>query len=445
MKKILFFILVLVLTVSSCNLFVNEEYGELILSFDGTLPDGARALDSNGLPVLSSTDMKIKIVRENGYTIIRELAAEESKSLIELVPIGEKIEITVTASNASSQWSGKKTHTVTSGRNQVIVLLSKKASGLNKLLFTQTKVTAAGGATSYDLTLYMDGKPITVPQSTDEGHIFARDSLGRLYVRYSTDASPPAQKLIRYTSEGDGPENISLPPAPPITPSAFMNDFTTGITYVVDQNGSVYKIEENAVNVPHLTSLTFFKGQAAIDNNRVAWFGHDNPTEPKIYVKNIDGTGGEDVEIKDDIKINDCKNSEVTDIFIRNGYAYVLFKTGHWYNNSIIYAFGGVVRYNINNLDEDPVKIGFTDPKINTGNHTLYKPYDYSNNFYGAVKVIGFDEDNIYIADDGFDAVYDGVHQPTITANRNRIAVLNMETNALSFTDAAPAKWFNEW
>lgn len=83
--------MVLVLTVSSCNLFVNEEYGELILSFDGTLPDGARALDSNGLPVLSSTDMKIKIVRENGYTIIRELAAEESKSLIELVPIGEKI------------------------------------------------------------------------------------------------------------------------------------------------------------------------------------------------------------------------------------------------------------------------------------------------------------------------------------------------------------------
>ncbi|UTC75729.1 hypothetical protein E4O03_03115 [Treponema sp. OMZ 792] len=443
MKKILFFILVLVLTVSSCNLFVNEEYGELILSFDGTLPDGARALDSNGLPVLSSTDMKIKIVRENGYTIIRELAAEESKSLIELVPIGEKLEITVTASNASSQWSGKKTHTVTSGRNQVIVLLSKKASGLNNLLFTQKKTVSAYGDVNYDLTLYMDGKPITVPQSTRSEHIFARDSLGRVYVRYEAGNT----YVVRYTSEGDGPENISLPLAPSITPSAFMNDFTTGITYVVYQNGSVYEIEENAVNGSSLTSLTFFKGQAAIDNDRVVWFGHDAPTEPKIYVKNIGSTESPtEKEIDDDIEIDDCETSEVTDIFIRNGYAYVLFKTEYRPSgfNFPVYAFGGVVRYNINNLDEDPVKIGFTDPKINTSNHTLYKPYDYSNNFYGAVKVIGFDEDNIYIADDGFDAVYSG-HHTIITANRNRIAALNMETNALRFTDAAPAKWFNEW
>ena len=42
MKKTLIFILmILVLMVSSCNLFLKEEYGELILSFDGSLPDGA--------------------------------------------------------------------------------------------------------------------------------------------------------------------------------------------------------------------------------------------------------------------------------------------------------------------------------------------------------------------------------------------------------------------
>jgi len=88
MKKTLIFILmILVLIVSSCNLFLKEEYGELIVSFDGTLPDGARALDSNGLPVLSSSPMKINIIREDGYTITRELSAEEPKSLVELVPV----------------------------------------------------------------------------------------------------------------------------------------------------------------------------------------------------------------------------------------------------------------------------------------------------------------------------------------------------------------------
>ena len=76
MKKTLIFILmILVLMMSSCNLFLKEEYGELILSFDGSLPDGARALDSNGLPVLSSSPMKIDIIREDGYTVTRELSA----------------------------------------------------------------------------------------------------------------------------------------------------------------------------------------------------------------------------------------------------------------------------------------------------------------------------------------------------------------------------------
>ena len=108
MKKTLIFILmILVLIVSSCNLFLKEEYGELILSFDGSLPDGARALGHDGLPVLSTTSMKITIVRDGGYTVIRDLDTEEPKSLVELIPVGEKIEISVTAYNASSQWSGR--------------------------------------------------------------------------------------------------------------------------------------------------------------------------------------------------------------------------------------------------------------------------------------------------------------------------------------------------
>ncbi|WP_253707941.1 hypothetical protein [Treponema sp. OMZ 799] len=441
MKKILFFILVLVLTVSSCNLFVNEEYGELILSFDGTLPDGARALDSNGLPVLSSTNMKIKIVRENGYTIIRELAAEESKSLIELVPIGEKIEITVTASNASSQWSGKKTHTVTSGRNQVIVLLSKKASGLNKLLFTQKKTVSAYGDVNYDLTLYMDGKPITVPQSTAEGHIFARDSLGRVYVRYKAGDT----YVVRYTSEGDVNAYNAL------SLDFLANDYTTGKMYGL----SVHDLKEidedlnytSGYPPPVVISVPF-----AADKGIFTWADLGSSM---IYLWKsgmVAATSGVFHTQADTYHLNDNAGFKVKDIFIRGSYVYVLFAGVNDTispTNANIYSFGAVLKWKIGTnpnggprFEGNPEIIGMEANRVFADG--VLQNYDYSKNFYGAVKVIGFDEDNIYIADDGFDAA-DTPAGARIVKNRNRIGVLNMNTNALTFTDAYPAKWYTEW
>ncbi|TWI76941.1 hypothetical protein [Treponema putidum] len=88
------------------------------------------------------------------------------------------------------------------------------------------------------------------------------------------------------------------------------------------------------------------------------------------------------------------------------------------------------------------VKIGFSN-SVGFENRAVPASY-YSENFYGAVKVIGFDDENIYIADDGFDAA-DTPAGSRIVKNRNRIATLNIATNALSFSDAGPAKWYNEW
>ena len=445
MKKTLIFILmILVLMVSSCNLFLKEEYGELILSFDGSLPDGARALGPDGLPILSTTSMKIDIIREDGYTVTRELSAEEPKSLVELVPVGEKIEIIVTAYNASSQWSGRTAHTVTSGQNHVRVLLNKNVSGLKNLLFTQT----GDGQHGYNLTLYMDGKGIMAPGSNpsaqEKPYSFARDSKGRLYVRYR-DTNV---RLVRYTSEGNNPETINLGtlPPPPITPKLLMNDFTKGVSYVVYNNSKVYKIEENSVNTTDLATLDFYQGLAAIDDNRVAWTWKDAPNSLKIKVAALGSSSSSGTEsIRSHIDITGCEESKVNDLFIRGDYVYVLFNTVNesaGSSASNLYSLGGIVRYNINNLTAPPVKIGFSDSvSFEKG---LLKNYDYSANFYGAVKVIGFDEENIYIADDGFDAA-DTPAGARIVKNRNRIATLNIATNTLSFLDERTAKWYNEW
>ena len=440
MKKTLIFILmILVLMVSSCNLFLKEEYGELILSFDGSLPDGARALDSNGLPVLSSSPMKIDIIREDGYTVTRELGAEEPKSLVELVPVGEKIEIIVTAINPSGQWSGRASHTVTSGQNHVRVLLNKNVSGLKNLLFTQT----GDGQHGYNLTLYMDGKEIKIDELKDV-YGFARDSLGRLYVRYKQSVSGTDKEyLARYKSEGepDGSNDSA-------SGIKFLaNDYTTGRMYGINGSGDVYEIQENLFPLPTpIANLEHYNDAAAIDNNRVAWIWEDAPNSLEIKVDTLgspstSGTG----PIRNHIDITGCEKSKVKDIFIRGDYVYVLFNT---VNESVgssdpkLYSLGGIARYNINNLTAPPVKIGFSD-SVNF-EKGLLKNYDYSKNFYGAVKVIGFDEENIYIADDGFDAA-DTPAGARIVKNRNRIAALNIATNALSFSDERTAKWYNEW
>ena len=430
MKKTLIFVLmILVLTVSSCNLFLNEEYGELILSFDGSLPDGARALDSNGLPVLSSSRMKINIIKENGYTVTRELSAEEPKSLVELVPVGETIEIIVTAINPSGQWSGRTFHTVASGQNQVTVLLNKNVSGLNNLLFTQT----VEGQHDYNLTLYMGGKEINAPQSGNP-YSFARDSKGRLYVRYKAGDD----NLVRYTSEGE------LDVHPATTTIKFLaNDYTTGKMY--GMGVGLNEINEN--DLTHPTTITGFStvnNFFAVDNGRVAWLRVSSGNNI-INAASLTGGSHSDILINSHIDIHHCKPSEVKDIFIRGNYVYVLFNT---VNESItssdpnLYSLGGVVRYNINNLAGNHVKIGFSN-SVSFENQLL-KNYDYSANFYGAVKVIGFDDENIYIADDGFDAA-DTPAGARIVKNRNRIAAINIATNTVSFTEEYTAKWYNEW
>ena len=442
MKKTLIFILmILVLMVSSCNLFLKEEYGELILSFDGSLPDGARALGPDGLPILSTTSMKIDIIREDGYTVTRELSAEDPKSLVELIPVGEKIEIIVTAYNASSQWSGRTAHAVTSGQNHVRVLLNKNISGLKNLLFTQKKIKVSG-QDAYELKFYMGGNEIKIDELEDV-YGFTRDSRGRLYVRYKQKvAGADKEYLARYTSEGES--DGSNDSASGI--DFLANDYTTGKIYGINGSRYVYEIKENLSLLP--TSIAYldeYQGVAAIDNNWVVWIRYDNPANLEMSGKYLGSSAVPSTDIKSDVTITGCEESKVNDLFIRGDYVYVLFNTVNESAGSSdpnLYSLGGVVRYDINDLTATPVKIGFSNSV--SFEDQLLKNYDYSANFYGAVKVIGFDEENIYIADDGFDAA-DTPAGARIVKNRNRIAALNIATNALSFSDAGPAKWYNEW
>ena len=107
------------------------------------------------------------------------------------------------------------------------------------------------------------------------------------------------------------------------------------------------------------------------------------------------------------------------------------------------FSLGGIVKYSYNPADgtiSNPVRIGIADS--HTAQNGIY-PTDESN-FYGPVKVIGFDEQNLYIADDGIKFEFQK-GKPRLTANKNRIVALKKEDDTLTFTDApSEITWMNE-
>ncbi|WP_427193467.1 hypothetical protein KP615_08125 [Treponema denticola] len=463
MKKTLFFILmILVLMVSSCNLFLKEEYGELILSFDGSLPDGARALDSNGLPSLLSSPMKINIIRENGYTITRELGAEEPKSLVELVPVGEKIGIKVILISDLAEWAGYAEHIVTAGPNKVAVELSKKSKGVANLLFSITGKDPSGsnivslstqnGKKLLDGILISSTKPIT-----------ARDQIGRIYVRYEDTLS--THHFKRFDVEGNED-----------------TDFETKLTDALPSSVTIGNIDNIAIDIDD-NYIFLFKQKTVYcfkekDDHSFKSFGHDDfPTVPSstearavavddddvlfaVYDQtlfagefefvDLPTPGNKTLQFKsatparqnlDKLRSNSAFGNDLPDctgLFADDDGVYCLL-TQRKEEAGKKYALGQLVRYEYS---------GSTLTKKNTeGLHSKAETSEPSLAFEGGsfsnpVGFIGYDEDNIYIADDGVNIEYLNENW-RINGNKNRIAAFNRGNGSLSFSDSG-ATWFTE-
>ncbi|UTC82993.1 hypothetical protein [Treponema denticola] len=461
MKKTLFFgLMILVLMVSSCNLFLKEEYGELILSFDGSLPDGARALDSKGLPVLSSSPMKINIIRENGYTITRELGAEEPKSLVELVPVGEKIGIKVILISDLAEWAGYAEHTVTAGPNKVDVTLSKKPNVAANLLVSITGKHLSGSnivslSTQNGKTL-LDGilvgkKPVT-----------ARDKIGRIYVLYEDTSST---HLKRFDVEGNEDTGFgtalttALPPG--VTISHIDNiaiDIDDNYIFLFKEN-TVYCFKEKEDHsfesfssaafptvpspVPSSSAVAVYDDVlfAVYDQTLFACkfefeyaSGHSGAKrlkfESQATRKPLD-------KLRSDPAFGNNR-TECTGLFADEDGVYCLLKEQGLHHGKL-YALGQLVCYKYSG--STLTKKGETglNPAASTGDPIAFNAQYFSN----PIGFIGYDEDNIYIADDGIDIKYVNENW-RIIGNQNRIAAFNRETNGMSFDDAGNATWFAE-
>ena len=354
----------------------------------------------------------------------------------------------------SASWETSVNHTVTQGTNNIMLKLNKIASGNKKIAFS---IGHSGSPVNHKLRFENSsdiGINASTPISGTPG--FARDSKGRLYFIYKDSSH---WKIKRFTSEGaeDTAYNHS-----PLTSSLtgdeaeIFSDRSTGDIYVLDKQSTgnkLYKtdgttntnivIPSNFQNPPgdKISRMAIYdKFSFIIDNNNKLHSYNFNGTQ-------ISGTSIPSLDLFANlVKINSsyipAGNFKSGDIFVNKNKLYVLFSA---FSNDLIngaYSLGGILEYTYN--DEGNLvparKLGFSQ-SLTAGTENIAN-IDEASNFYGAAKIIGFEDETIYIADDGY-KLQTGASHAEVEKNKNRIANLNTVSGSLSF-EPTDHTWFEE-
>lgn len=430
---------------------MQEEYGEVIIDLDGT---SSRAIGDNGLPEIASSDINLKIISETNGIIEKNFESGQAKFFSHNFPIGEKLKIRVRLSVLSASWEASVNHTVTQGTNNIMLKLNKIASGNKKIAFS---IGHSGSPVNHKLRFENSsdiGINASTPISGTPG--FARDSKGRLYFIYKDSSH---WKIKRFTSEGaeDTAYNHS-----PLTSSLtgdeveIFSDRSTGDIYILDKKSSGNKLyKTDGTTSTNIELPSNFQTPSGDKISRMAiydkfcFIADDNN---KLHSYNFNGTqiSGHPIKSLDLftnlIKINSSHipagNFKSGDIFVNENKLYVLFSA---FSNDLIngaYSLGGILEYTYNdegNL-EPARKLGFSQ-SFTAGADNIAN-IDEASNFYGAAKIIGFEDETIYIADDGY-KLQTGTSHAEVEKNKNRIASLNTVSGALSF-EPTDHTWFEE-
>lgn len=454
---LLFTILILVI---SCS-YNQESYGTIALHFGSA--GHARAIDpGNGLPYLHDTTLTITVRSLTRGMIEKTFAPDEEKSLLLTMPVGEKITIRVKAATVSAFWTGSAEHTVTAGINTVNMRLNKQAAGLQNLFFSMTEDGRFGPPNNnirYRFVLSAGTKVIA------EKHVLSlprwcRDNKGRLYLAYSYDPGNPAIHIVRYDAEGMHEQSAdnSSPPPPSSTeyhPRLLTSDLVTGNVYYLDSNRMLKKVDADSTP-PVLTPYTGFSFSALPGNHIDCIAAHNGqlfilgakPGENNkcLYIYDIDdATHSLMNETKNIVKNKDGSrvfpaDSSYTDMLVKDGAVYFLWKKQLLPGVAVarpFYSKGKLVKCAYNKADKTigpPQEFGETaEPEQGDIQPTP------ETCFFGPLRFIGFEDDMLYIADDGIKIENRG-GTARVTANKNRIGAFNTAVNQLFFS-AADVIW----
>lgn len=415
----------------------------------------ARSVDGKGLPALNEKNTVITITDEEGTALARE-----TTSVTVTLPIGTKITVKAVVTTAAGEWHGSEKHTVTAGDNFIAVKLSKTLKVAANLLFSITGKDSLGSnivsLSTQNGTKLLDGILIGTKPRT------ARDRIGRLYVLYDDISS--ARHLKRFDVEGNEDAGFEAALTTVLAAAGVAIGNIDNIAIDQDDNyiflfkqKTVYCFKEKddhsfksfgeddfllsstearAVAVDHevlfaVCDQTLFAGEFEFvnlptpGNNKTLKFKSATPARQNLDKLRSNSAFGNDLP--------DC-----TGLFADDDGVYCLL-TQRKEKAEKKYALGQLVRYEYSGSAlTKKTEIGLHSKAGTSEPFLVFEGGSFSN----PVGFIGYDEDNIYIADDGVNIEYLNENW-RINENKNRIAAFNRGNDSLSFSDSG-ATWFTE-
>lgn len=456
---------------TSCNLNA-PQYGVLTIDFEN---GAARAIGANGLPELADSTMQIDITGNSIVPITKRLEKDEPKIISQALPIGETVTVTVSIITPSAIWTGSAGRTIDAGDNELAVKLNKIITSMRPVLFSAIQ---SDPANPYTFKLNMSGIPLEITQpgpSTPSNSFFCtRDGKGRLYAAYHDGYN--GFEIQRYTSEGSYDKKVDLTViSPAVNVKALTTDLKTGKVYATEGN-DIYEIKDDATH-PHTPKPNLIQDSGGSYNAIAAYngylFAYDfNIKQLKMYkLKDTDtGTvvippGGYTTAqdpLKDIISITGVpsmgdpaithKSGKCQDMFAYGNKVYIVFMIDAPYDASEAF-YGGVLEYTYteNGTMTESGRYGFgrmkSYRKFGPSPQTAVYKFEGEpkDRFYGARRIIGFEDGVLYIADDGaiFSSI-EGYQGYTVYPNINRIAALDTHSGTLTFENT-DATWYRQW
>ena len=454
----------LCLAFTACNGMTNSGETGTVQVFIGG--GAARAVGGNGLPMFDGTNTTITVTDEDG-----ELLAQGATSVVLNVAIGTKITVKAVVTTATGKWRDSQTHTVKPGVNNIDLKLSKTPKVAANLLFSMKKDPS--GSTLLSLNT-ADGTSLLNGISDNPKPVTARDKIGRVYVLYKDDTSGNPD-LKRFNVEG-------------IEDTAFGTKFTSALTaasisiHTIDniaidrdegyiflfKDNTVYCFKEEITSSPSGVISTYFKSfgsdtfpsgtptlnvtAAAVDGGIMFITDESVLYACKFGFQALPTPGNKTLEFNtttsasanlDKLRKNSAfgnNNTECTGLFADDDDVYCLLREQQL-SDGQKYALGQLVRYEysgsgyaLTNKDT----IGLHSKAAGPDSSLSFEAGAFSN----PIGFIGYDEENIYIADDGVNIGYINENW-RIKGNKNRIAAFNRETKTLTFSDTG-ATWYDE-
>lgn len=445
----------LCLAFTACNGMTNSGETGTVQVFIGG--GAARAVGGNGLPMFDGTNTTITVTDEDG-----ELLAQGATSVVLNVAIGTKITVKAVVTTATGKWRDSETHTVKPGVNNIDLKLSKTPKVAANLLFSMKKDLS--GSTLLSLNT-ANGTPLLDGISDNPKPVTARDKIGRVYVLYKDGNS--GASLKRFNVEGIEDTAFSANFANALTAASISISAIDNIAIDRDE-GSIFLFKDNTVycfkeddhsfesfssdEFPTVSASTKASAVAVGDKVLFAVY-NDTLFACEFEFENPPASGNKVFKFKSSTIVSKPldklrKNAslfgndlpECTGLFADDDEVYCLL-TQQKYEAGRKYALGQLVRYEYSGSSyalTNKDTIGLHSEAAGSDSSLAFEAGAFSN----PIGFIGYDEENIYIADDGVNIGYINENW-RIKGNKNRIAAFNRETKTLTFSDTG-ATWYDE-